>query len=272
MTKTLALSLSLFALTQLNAAQPGPLAYAFGFEDLVNGPTRFGVLDIGTGAFYRITDISNLAQGIGRDAHGQIYIVDEKADLLHINQGNVKTEVIGNTGVTTPSPVGHSVEVFASLTDGELFLMDFSNNLYSVNAGTGAATLIGSTGIQPITHRRFAVSFAGDCSSLFFTLAERDENFNVIQPSTLYRIDPRTAAATVVGPAPRGVTGSAFIDDTLYAFTLDLRFFGGGTEGPHIYSIDTTTGAASPVADLNFPSIWGAVRFTGAQAGRCNAQ
>ena len=102
MAKTFCVGATILALSSVALAQPAPVAYAFGFEDLVNGPTRFGVLDIGSGSFYRGVDHSQLAQGLARDAHGRIYIVDEKANLLRVTPGNFKTELVGNTGVSTP--------------------------------------------------------------------------------------------------------------------------------------------------------------------------
>ena len=53
------------------------------------------------------------------------------------------------------------------------------------------------------------------------------------------------------------------------AFTIDTRIFGGGTEGPHVLTIDPATAAATVVGDLNFPAIAGAVRFNGVQGGQC---
>jgi hypothetical protein len=250
--------------------KPGPLAYAI----TVN---QFGVLDIGSGRFHLIADLPNAVVGsqvqcIARDAQGKIYVVDANNNLVRIKPGNGNTKVIGSTGVTTPGPVGpRLVDVCASV-NGELFLMDYSNNLYSVNPNTGAATLIGYTGIPSIISPIYASSLAGDCESLFFTIGEKD-----IRPPTLYRIDPRTAVATLVGLVggiPRGIAGSGFIDGTLYGFSLDFRFFG-GTEGPHAFAIDTSTGGATLVSDLNIPGmrlVGGAVRFAGAQAGRCKAE
>ena len=251
-------------------ARPDPLAYAISVNPL-NNLGQFGILDIGTGRFHRIKDLPNGAQGIGRDAAGTIYVVDTNNNLVRINPGG-QTEVIGSTGVTTPGPLGPVlVDVFSSLVTGELFLMDYSNNLYSVNPRTGTATLIGATGIPPITSPIYSSSLAGSCKNLFFTLAVLDENLNPILLPTLYRIDPLTAAATPVGPAPVAMPGSAFIDDTLYGFTVDFRLFG-GTEGPHVFSIDTSTAAATLVSDLNVPFVFGAVRFTGAPAPRCKAE
>jgi hypothetical protein len=137
-----------------------------------------------------------------------------------------------------------------------------------VSAKTGAATLIGATGIPPIISPRYSSSLAGNCQELFFTLSEANANGEVIFPPTLYRIDPRTAAATLAGPTAIRMTGSGFVADVLYGFTLDLRLFG-GTEGPHVLSIDVASGATTMVSDLTVPFVFGAVSLDAGAAGRC---
>jgi hypothetical protein len=244
--------------------KPDSLAYAIAFNPLdpLSG-TQFGFLDIGTGTFQLIADLPNGAQGIAR-ADGKILAVDSSNNLIRISPDG-KAMVVGPTGITTPSPHGATrVDVFASLKTGDLFLMDYSNNLYSVDRKTGAATLIGPTGIPAIVFLPYSSSLAGDCHSLFFTLVERDGAGNVTLPPSLYRIDPRNAAATFVGSTARAVAGSGFINGTLYGFSIDLRLFG-INEPPHVFSIDTTTGTATRVTDLNVPGVGGAVRLPGGE-------
>ena len=124
MRKTLILALSLLTLqgalttgtgrpaprrpnaTRLPAAAPGqakraPLVYAVAVSDNV---TQFGVLDIGTGVFHSIADLPDSAQGIGRDAEGKIYIVDQKNNLVRLTPGNGKIKVIGPTGSSKRHP------------------------------------------------------------------------------------------------------------------------------------------------------------------------
>jgi hypothetical protein len=247
--------------------QPGPIGYAVGF-DSERAITQFGVLLIGTGTFIPIADLPKSAQGLGRDKHGHLYVVDAENNLVRVNGLTGRTKVIGNTGVTTPGPLGSTaVDVFGSMATGELFLLDYANNLYSVDPETGAATLIGSTGIPPITSPIYSSGFAGNCRSLFFTIDEVDENLNRLQGPSLYTIDPLTAAATLVGPTASFMPGGAFIGGQLYGFSLDLREFGGGA--PQAFSIDADTGGATVVSELNVSAIFGAVRFLDDRAGRC---
>ena len=250
--------------------KPGPIAYAIAFNPVDPfGGTQFGFLDIGTGTFLAIANLPNGAQGIARDK-GQIFAVDASNNLVRIDPGNGKVALIGPTGITTPGPVGATlVDVIASLETGDVFLMDYVNNLYSVDRKTGAATLIGSTGIPAIISPLYSSSLAGDCTSLFFTIHEVDENRNPLIPPTLYRIDPHTGAATLVGPTAPTMAGSGFFDGTLYGFSIDRRLFG-GTEPPHVFSIDTATGAATRVSDLNVAGVGGAVSFNGARG--CKAK
>jgi hypothetical protein len=251
----------------------GPLAYAV----VSNGPgaptTGFGILDIGSGQFHAIAELPGSAQGIARDAQGKVYIIDGNNNLERVNLGNGKLTLIGNTGVTTGSPLGPvKVDVFAALATGELFLMDYSNNLYSVNPDTGAATLIGPTGIPPIISPLYASSLSGDCTNLFFTIDEADQNFNPLVPPTLYRIDPRTAAATLVGPTEGLMPGSGFLDGSLYGFRIDEKLLFGGTRLPKVFRIDTATGAAIAIADLNVPLVGGAVSTNNGGVGHCKAE
>jgi hypothetical protein len=247
--------------------QPGPTGYALGL-DAERGVTQFGVLALDTGTFIPVADLPNSAQGLGRDEHGKLYLVDAANNLVRVNGQTGKTRIVGNTGVTTPGPLGPTmVDVFGSMATGELFLLDYANNLYSVDPKTGAATLIGPTGIPAITSPIYSSGFAGNCTSLFFTIDEVDENLNPLQLPTLYRIDPRTALATLVGPTAPFMPGGAFIDGQLYGFSLDLREFGFGA--PQVFAIDADTGAATAISVLNVTAIFGAIELRDDRHARC---
>jgi len=246
---------------------PGPIGYALGF-DSARAITQFGVILIGAGTFIPIADLANSAQGLGRDEQGRLYVIDADNNLVRVNRQTGRTRVIGNTGVTTPGPLGPiAVDVFGSMATGELFLMDYANNLYSVDPKTGAAVLIGATGIPAITSPLYSSGFSGNCTSLFFTIDEVDQDLNRLQGPSLYRIDPQTAVATLVGPTGAFMPGGAFIDGQLYGFSLDLRAFGLG--GPQVFSIDADTGAVTAVSDVNVSAIWGAVSYVDDRGERC---
>src|SRR5689334_1504495 len=84
----------------------GPLAYAVVSDGLGAPTTKFGILDIGSGQFHAIAELPGSAQGIARDAEGKVYVIDGNNNLDRVNLGNGKLTVIGNTGVTTGSPLG----------------------------------------------------------------------------------------------------------------------------------------------------------------------
>jgi hypothetical protein len=254
------------------ARAPNMFAYAVAFDPL-SPATQFGVVDLGTGNFRRIGDLPpNSSQGIARGWDGKLYGVDADNNLIRIDPGNSKVHILGNTGITIPGPKGPIlVDVLASLATGDLFLLDFANNLYSVNPGTGAATLIGNTGIPAIVSPLYSGSLAGDCTELFFTIWEVDEDLNTLIPPSLYRIDPHTAAATYIGPTLTFMPGSALVGGVLYGFTFDTRLIG-FEEGPHVFGIDTSTGEATKISDLGVADLVGAVRFAGLRAGECKGE
>jgi hypothetical protein len=247
------------------------LGYAVAFDPL-SPATQFGVVNLGTGNFSSIANLPpNSSQGIARGSDGKLYGVDANNNLIRIDPGNGKVHIVGNTGITTSGPKGSIlVNVIASLATGELFLMDFANNLYSVDSSTGAVTLIGNTGIPVIISPLYSSSLAGSCTELFFTIWEVDENLNTLIPPSLYRIDPRTATASYIGSTLTFMPGSAYVRGVLYGFTFDTRLIG-LEEGPHVFVIDTRTGAATKIADLGVAGLVGAVRFTGMRAGECKA-
>jgi hypothetical protein len=241
------------------AAVPAPLAFAVTTNGDFNNPlSHVGILDINGGFFYPLATLSAPPVGVARDAQGLLYAVDYHNDLVRINPLTGKVTIIGPTGLYTPGPLGAAVDVFTSLSTGELFLMDYFNDLYSVDPSTGAAKKIGSTGIPMLVSPFFGTTFAGDCNTLYFTVEEDDENGNSLIPATLYRIDPRTAASTRVGPTASFMGGSGFIGNALYGFKVDEALVGGVT-GPQVLNIDLATGKGKTVSNLTVPSVFGAV-------------
>ena len=121
--------------------------------------------------------------------------------------------------------------------DGTLYTLGFLQQLYRVNPATAGTTLIGSTGIPPATDPSTidAVTAAGLDSSIYLTWRLVGDTAD-----DLYRIDPNTAQATLIGPITGAAhfTGSGVIGGSLYGFTF----------GPNnIYRIDVNTGVATLV-------------------------
>jgi len=110
----------------------------------------------------------------------------------------------------------------------------FTGRLSTINLTTGATTLVGSNAFQMT-----GLTFSGDLSTLY----SFDGN-----GGALLAVNPADGSAVVIGP-----TGGSVLD-----LTTDSagNVFAGGTGG--IYSINTTTGAASLIGDGTF---WTAIAF-----------
>ncbi|MHC4500993.1 MAG: GEVED domain-containing protein, partial [Planctomycetota bacterium] len=76
-------------------------------------------------------------------------------------------------------------------------------------------------------------------------------------PSSLYRIDPATGVATLIGPIGyNGVTGLSFAPDgTLYASANGDAMYGDGWKHAILLTIDTTTGAGTLVGEISNNSL-----------------
>lgn len=113
------------------------------------------------------------------------------------------------------------------------------NNLYTIDPTTGVSTLVGNMGVEMTD---IALS-----NGVMFGVS-----FPVSGPDSLYAINPSTGAATLIGPTGVFLNALQFSPDgtTLYAA-------GGaplcGPTPPHptacdtLYTVNTTTGAATPV-------------------------
>jgi hypothetical protein len=80
---------------------------------------------------------------------------------------------------------------------------------------------------------------------LYFDFANGIPGSDITAPS-LYRLNPNTGVATMIGPTDPAIGGSGYIGGVLYGFQLDVN---GGPS--HIVRLDTTTGAATFVANFD---------------------
>jgi hypothetical protein len=241
----------------LCSASAGPLAYVMevdpGFK------SSFGMMDIGMGKFYPIVSLPADTVALAGNPPGALYTVDVAANLYQVNAVTGKSTFIGQTGITTPGLPGYNIDVVATTADGTLYAMDLNNTLYRLDRQTGTPTLIGSTGIPALNNNlhNYPTSFAGDCQYLYFSLEDLDEKLAIVQPAMLYRIDPKTAASSVIGPTQDYIVGSGFVNGKFYAFTLD--YTGSGT-GPQSFVVDLTTGSATLVSnEVNVAGLYAAV-------------
>lgn len=158
-----------------------------------------------------------------------------------------------DTGAATlvGSPLGQALAIMGMTCspDGTLYAIgqnnasdpDF-NSLYTVNRATGMATRIGSTAVNttscPAHGFLMALEFAPDG-----TLYGAND-------CSLFTIDPTTGAATKV------------VDFSGVSMVMGLAIDGNGNfylsdfvSQSHLYSLDTSTGAATPMLDTGFSHV-----------------
>jgi len=109
---------------------------------------------------------------------------------------------------------------------------DVTDQLVTIDTASGAATAVGPLGVN-ITDT--GLSF--DCLGRLWMSTDAPKN-----PTNLYRLDPATGLATLVGNQGQEVTGLAARGTVLYGLGGDLK--------NNLVKIDTTTGAASVVGPL----------------------
>lgn len=217
----------------------GTPAFASVYVTASNG--QFGTVNTSNGDFSFHGDTSdNPLTGIA-NLNGTIYGENASNGLVTINPSTAATTIIGPSGVSFAVTAGSGDSFFG---------LDGSNNLYSINLTTGAATLIGSTGIAPLSGT-YTNSLAGNGTELFYT-----EQLSSMA-STLFSINETTGASSAIGlTGINDIAGSAFDDGTLYGFISP--FFDASTI-PSIYTIDTSTGAATfdAVLDPTLGDVFG---------------
>lgn len=226
---------------------------------------QFGVLNPQTGEFqliFQTADPSELLSGLASGPKDTVYGLDADNNLVTVHPETQKFTVVGNIGL--PVQKGGNVTLITALGQDRLFAVDPSNDVYSIDSVTAEAQLIGSTGIPPALEVECvsANSLTGAEGGLYLTWEVRDADKMSCKssvPSRLYRIDPDTGTATVIGEtlADAPIVGSGFSDNTLYGFTL------GDPVGKanKILAIDLQTGEANVVTeqDPSLDAVFGAV-------------
>jgi outer membrane protein assembly factor BamB len=224
----LIVSLTLFAAS----ASAGPIVYVVTFGG------QFGTMNTTTGAFTQIgPDTSDPLGGLVPGPHGSLLGVSFGGNLDSVNPATGVVSVIGATGL---GPALATAAFATGEFNGTVYETDGSNNLYSVNMMTGTASLIGATGLpqcpsvtNPDDIADEAI-FAAD-GKLYITF----DGFNfitnaVVDAPELYRINPTTGAATLIGPTAFGLDAALEVNGTVYGFTaantvLSLNLANGGT-------------------------------------------
>lgn len=238
------------------AAEAGTLVYVSG------GNGEFGTMDLFTGAFNQIGTINDGgnpvtldAMGIGPD--GKLYGLDASfptSSLVQIDTAN------GNILSSYPNPLSGGESAIGGTTDasGKMWAMTFSTDfvhstLYSLTPPLTTTTDAPTTTTNP--QGMVAVNPAG--TEVYIS--------NVIsgqQSLQLTRIDTATGVATDIGTGlgfypgttiPIAPLAGLFVNGTLYAFVASATDLQGTVYPAEIVTIDTTTGAATFVANYSLP-------------------
>jgi hypothetical protein len=242
-----------FALFSASAAAD-PLFY------VVTGEQQFGAVDLATGTFSQIgPSTPEIQSNLVWTSSGSLLSITGSGNLESINPSTGITSVVGPTGV------GSNAFDLASV-GGNVFLTDFSNNLYSVNPATGAARLIGPTGIPADPAVPFTVNPDGTINlcdeglygiggSLYatFDAVKVDPASLAVTPvvnPNLYRIDPVTGEATLIGPTPPNIGAIAPANGDVYAFrAIFSQPFPSAFN--QALSLDLASGATAFVANID---------------------
>ncbi|HZP07173.1 MAG TPA: hypothetical protein VFB43_19900 [Terracidiphilus sp.] len=197
-------------------------------------------------------------------------------DLVRIDPSTGAMSVIGATGL------GYNAFSIAAY-GGILYLADISGNLYTVDPHTGAATFLAATGMPPDTVTPFTTNSDGTlnlCDQTFYatggslyvtldafnidpnTLAlDKDPSHISISPA-LYRINPATGSATLVGPTYFQFGATVALRGRFYGFRLAPTGFANGapTAFSELFTIDASTGQPTfiRVIDPDAGTIFGA--------------
>ncbi len=255
---------ALLALTLLStAAHAASPKLVYVITTGANGP-QFGAIDIANGGFLPIgkPEPAQLADLVWwKGSLLSLAVSDPYAgDLVRINPIDGKLTVIGSTGL------GYNAFSIAALGN-KLYLTDISGNLYTVDPKNGGATFLAATGMPPDSVPPFTTNSDGTlnlCDQSFYavgsslyvtfdafnidpaTLAVNENPSNISVSPALYRINPSTGAATVVGPTYLQFGATVEVGGKFYAFRLSPTGFAGGapTAFNELYTLDVSTGAA----------------------------
>ena len=210
--------------------------------------TTFGIENLGTGAFTPISPVAGFVPQNGglAWAGGTLYTENTPTNTIYA----VNPATGGFTGVGTVNVSATDLSVLGA-SGGILYELAFpSMNLYSFNPVSGVTTLIGPTGIPaPASDlsNLGQILLTGLGANLYADYYLLDNMGHPIVPDGLYRIDPLTGQATLVGGLSGGgecLLGLGTVNNTLYGFGQS-----GCSGQPGIYSIDGNTAATTFSSD-----------------------
>ena len=193
-----------------------PSATADDMAYMVTRTNQFGVIDLNTGVFRQLGNIST-AGGLGETSDGTLYTADSNGIVYRVNPANGILTAVGTNGVVNYA--------FCSTTSG-LFGLDASLTLYSINPSNGVATKIGPTGINPNPGVVVTTGCSAGSSTLYITFGP---SYGSV---TLYSVNTTTGVATALGTTGAdGIGAMVFEDGVLY----------GGSNWQGTYQVDISS-------------------------------
>ncbi len=244
---------------------PGLPLYAGPTVYTIANSSQFGTMDLGTGAFTKISDTPPTIQYLATGPNNNLLTMSFDGNLASINPATGAVSVVGPTGFGNCSS-----SVVANLSNcqlsfgqalGKYYATDFNNNLYTVDPLGGHATLVGKTGMPALTFLPAIPAADGSINfyneNLFGAGGKLYANFDTghFQPPAdpnsspvftqltapaLYQIDPITGLSKRVAETTFGQVTIANINGTVYSFD--------GNDST-IRTLDVTTGITTVIGN-----------------------
>jgi PEP-CTERM motif len=244
---TLALAVLWLGIGRVESTQAGSGVYVVAHDyGSSNGPDLFGQVDVATGSFNQISDLSTpgfTIFGMGFGTNGQLYGVGfnfadftAPGELFGINPS---TGAATDLGPITFTPAGAS-----GSTNGSLYALDFSASnpasLYSINPLSNSSNLIGTV---PFTSDGLV---AVDSKGNLFAAGNGDGSF--------FKVSTTDASTTLIGNTGLGLSLYAgnFVGSTLYGFAAV-----GANET--IVTIDTSNASITTGPNVALPANYAIV-------------
>lgn len=194
--------------------------------------------------------------------NGVFYGLDPRDDFLaQINPANGQiTRILSypESSIVPPLNAGFVTGMDYNPDTGKLYVIDIfalgrAATLFELDPATGGRTRIGETGLG--AGLAFVFSLARDpASGMLYTVDVNDD---------LWRVDPNTALAELVGPLSASPTEFSNVQGLSFS-PLDGLLYGINPPGNgpvQVVTIDTTTGASSLVSELPLGFTGGSLAF-----------
>jgi len=271
------LAVTVFA-SAANAAPPlNPLTtvYVVGLDP--NDIPVFGYINLVDGVLHQIADtvpLSNLVWWKGE----LLSLSSLDGNIVQVDPKTGSTMVLGSTGL------GANAFSLAEV-NGKLFVTDFGGDVYSVNPQNNfLATLMPAKKMMP-PDPNIPYTFNADgtfnlCDESFYgiggflyatfdsfnvdtTTAAINEfgNADATQSPDLYRINPKTGEATLIGPTDLGIGATFVLDGIVLGFESQVTGFSenGPMGATELIALDLNSGKTKVLRNIpNVTAIFGA--------------